>query len=764
MGAHAVTAAASGPGRAREAPATGPLASPGVARLVGFVPLAMFGALQWGALLTPKADGMLVLSVVAATVAGGLLLVTGADARRGVRAGGAIAAALGLAIVALLVAGVSARLLEPRNWSELAAGIAQGTESLPAITVPYRGADEWVRSALIASGAALAGAAALIAFWPRRQAPTPGHPIAAAVALGALYTIPIVEHGPKAPYLGGAVFCMLLAAFLWLERLRSDQLGVAAACVLAVTVAGGVIAPRLDGGSPWLDYEHIAEELQPETAATFSWNHSYGPMTWPRDGREVLRIRASRQTYWKTVNLDEFDGLRWIDSGQIRSLVDTELRHREWIETISVVDRGLRSRPFVGAGHTLAILPGGPPPVQVEPGTFQTIRAPLTPGQSYRARVYVPRPTDRQLRTAGTSFPEFASNNYLDMTLPVVRSRTEARAVRFAPYGSRREPDAGFANGFQPGGGARAIRASVYGRMYQLALALKATTRTPFQYVQAVLQRVQNGATYSESPPPARVPLVDFLFDSRLGYCQQFSGTMALLLRMGGVPARVASGFSPGRFDRKRGEYVVRDDDAHSWVEAYFPGLGWVTFDPTPAASPARSQISDLGPPTPAQRPDFGLGQAGDRPVAPGDPGARPADQGGTSWLPIAALAVLAALVLAASVVLARRGRLPGGPLAPELAELQRALHRTGRTPPQAMTLAALERTLGGSDAAIGYLRAVRAQRYGGARSGPTPAQRRALREELASGLGLGGRLRAWWALPPLVGRRGPYTGRDGQG
>ena len=75
------------------------------------------------------------------------------------------------------------------------------------------------------------------------------------------------------------------------------------------------------------------------------------------------------------------------------------------------------------------------------------------------------------------------------------------------------------------------------------------------------------------------------------------------------------------------------------------------------------------------------------------------------------------------------------------------------------MTITQLERTLGGSDAALGYLRAVRAQRYEGAESGPTAAQRRALRHELGAGLGLGGRVRAWWALPPVIGRRGPYTG-----
>ena len=65
------------------------------------------------------------------------------------------------------------------------------------------------------------------------------------------------------------------------------------------------------------------------------------------------------------------------------------------------------------------------------------------------------------------------------------------------------------------------------------------------------------------------MPLESFLFTDRAGYCQQFSGAMALLLRMGGVPARVAEGFAPGIFDTKKRRYVVHDFDAHSWVEAY---------------------------------------------------------------------------------------------------------------------------------------------------------------------------------------------------
>src|SRR6185295_9106063 len=127
-----------------------------------------------------------------------------------------------------------------------------------------------------------------------------------------------------------------------------------------------------------------------------------------------------------------------------------------------------------------------------------------------------------------------------------------------------------------------------------LATSIRQTSQSPFDYTQKVLQRVQQGAEYNEAPPPARYPLASFLFDTKQGYCQQFSGTMALMLRMGGVPARVASGFSPGSYNRDRKEYVVRDTDAHSWVEAYFPKIGWVTFDPTPSASPATSQLDDV--------------------------------------------------------------------------------------------------------------------------------------------------------------------------
>ena len=118
-------------------------------------------------------------------------------------------------------------------------------------------------------------------------------------------------------------------------------------------------------------------------------------------------------------------------------------------------------------------------------------------------------------------------------------------------------------------------------------------------------------------PPPEGVPpLEHFLFEGKAGYCQHFSGAMALLLRMGGVPARVATGFSPGGFRRRQGEWVVRDRDAHSWVEAWFDGIGWVTFDPTPSATPARSLIASINAPTQSAA-ERRRGRRRDRPAGP---------------------------------------------------------------------------------------------------------------------------------------------------
>jgi hypothetical protein len=305
--------------------------------------------------------------------------------------------------------------------------------------------------------------------------------------------------------------------------------------------------------------------------------------------------------------------------------------------------------------------------------------------------------------------------------------------------------------------GRQILRDGPYAGVYALAQRLRAGARTPYDYAEAVQRYLlSNRFSYDESPPRRTDPLASFLLDDQRGYCQQFSGAMAMLLRMGGVPARVAAGFSPGVLDRERGEYIVRDVDAHSWVEVFFPTIGWVTFDPTPAVAPARSQLVGDVPGT--------RNPAGDRPLPSGEDAKTPPSEDNRRaraaatplWRRPWLLVPVVMLVLAACVLglVLRRERRRHPPSAPELAELERALRRAGRDPRPPTTLRDLERILGPDPEATGYLRAVRDARYGAAPGGPTREQRRALRRALGDGLGPVGRARALWALPPAAWRR----------
>ncbi|MGI8734924.1 MAG: transglutaminase TgpA family protein [Pyrinomonadaceae bacterium] len=86
-------------------------------------------------------------------------------------------------------------------------------------------------------------------------------------------------------------------------------------------------------------------------------------------------------------------------------------------------------------------------------------------------------------------------------------------------------------------------------------------------------------------------PLADFLFRVRAGHCEYFSTAMTVMLRREGIAARVVNGFLPGEYNGAADAYTVRQSDAHSWVEVYFPGSNaWVTFDPTPAAGRTEPQ------------------------------------------------------------------------------------------------------------------------------------------------------------------------------
>jgi transglutaminase-like putative cysteine protease len=107
---------------------------------------------------------------------------------------------------------------------------------------------------------------------------------------------------------------------------------------------------------------------------------------------------------------------------------------------------------------------------------------------------------------------------------------------------------------------------------------------TEYEKVRALEAWMGDNLEYSLDAPlaPQGVDVVDdFLFESRVGWCEQIASSLVVMLREVGVPARLATGFAPGEEDLATGRFVVRERDAHAWAEVWFPGAGWVPFDPT---------------------------------------------------------------------------------------------------------------------------------------------------------------------------------------
>lgn len=95
--------------------------------------------------------------------------------------------------------------------------------------------------------------------------------------------------------------------------------------------------------------------------------------------------------------------------------------------------------------------------------------------------------------------------------------------------------------------------------------------------------RTRYGYTLQLPQSPVKDPIANFLFERKQGHCEYFASSMAVMLRALGIPSRVVNGFRTDEFNDLTRNYVVRAKDAHAWVEAYFPGYGWQTFDPTPS-------------------------------------------------------------------------------------------------------------------------------------------------------------------------------------
>ncbi len=130
-------------------------------------------------------------------------------------------------------------------------------------------------------------------------------------------------------------------------------------------------------------------------------------------------------------------------------------------------------------------------------------------------------------------------------------------------------------------------------RVFALARDLTITEPTPYEQALAIesyLRKIPYNLDLP-APPPDRDIADYFLFDLREGYCDYYATAMVVLSRAAGLPARIVIGYAAGRLDSETNAYQVTAADAHSWVEVYFPGFGWIEFEPTAGLPPlARSE------------------------------------------------------------------------------------------------------------------------------------------------------------------------------
>ena len=128
---------------------------------------------------------------------------------------------------------------------------------------------------------------------------------------------------------------------------------------------------------------------------------------------------------------------------------------------------------------------------------------------------------------------------------------------------------------------------AVLSRIHALALNIVTTAgaKTPYDMASAIEQYLRDSSNFTYSlearTPVGRDPIDYFLFDSHVGYCEFFATAMGDMLRSLGIPTRLVNGFGPGTYDTQEHAFVVRADDAHTWVEVYFPHYGWIPFEPT---------------------------------------------------------------------------------------------------------------------------------------------------------------------------------------
>ncbi|MEC0093566.1 transglutaminase-like domain-containing protein [Paenibacillus macquariensis] len=274
------------------------------------------------------------------------------------------------------------------------------------------------------------------------------------------------------------------------------------------------------------------------------------------------------RSYWRGETFGYYDGRRWSEPQayfnavdkkanlQNDSLLSKDSEQKSIVQTIHF-DQPMKgefplfSGGFVGQVTNITTMDGDSAVYLLHDEIADTLKYPGTvsssPVASYQVEVTLPSINAVLLRKASGSDPESITKRYLQLPeqLPV--------------------------------------------RVKELGVQMTSNTNNRYDAVWAVQTYLQNNYKYSlnTSVPPANQDFVDnFLFETRLGYCNHFSTSMVVLLRSQGIPSRLVKGYAPGTLeDGSSTTYDIKSSDAHSWVEVYFPQMGWIPFDPTPGIS-----------------------------------------------------------------------------------------------------------------------------------------------------------------------------------
>ncbi|HMK08013.1 MAG TPA: transglutaminase domain-containing protein, partial [Anaerolineales bacterium] len=127
------------------------------------------------------------------------------------------------------------------------------------------------------------------------------------------------------------------------------------------------------------------------------------------------------------------------------------------------------------------------------------------------------------------------------------------------------------------------------GRLANLAGEITQGAPTDYDKAESIVDWLRRSMHYvreSPGPPTGEDPVAWFLFDDKEGFCDYYASAAVLLLRSAGIPSRLAVGYAQGAYDAARRRYLVQAEDSHAWPEVYFPGIGWVEFEPTASEPP----------------------------------------------------------------------------------------------------------------------------------------------------------------------------------